>query len=110
MSALPKPLTLDQFVDWEERQELRFEFDGVDIQAMTGGTLLHARIQVNLIAALHSRLRGGPCYVLGSELKVRTTTSIRYPDAMVVCVRGEAKATTTSEPIVLFEILSPSTA
>ena len=39
MSALPKPMTIDEFVAWEERQELRYEFDGFAARAMTGGTL-----------------------------------------------------------------------
>ena len=29
MSALPKSMTLDEFLTWEERQELRYEYDGV---------------------------------------------------------------------------------
>jgi Uma2 family endonuclease len=110
MSALPKPSTLDEFIAWEERQELRYEYDGLDIQALTGGTVARGRIQANLVAALHARLRGGPRFVMGSEVKVRTATSVRYPDAMVVCARADGKATWTSEPVVLFEILSPSTA
>ena len=110
MSALPKSISLDEFLAWEERQELRFEYDGLDIQAMTGGTMAHGRIQANLVAALHARLRGGPCFLVGSEVKVRTATSIRYPDAMVICSPAEGKATSTSRPTVLFEVLSPSTA
>jgi Uma2 family endonuclease len=101
---------LDDFIAWEERQELRYEYDGVAIEAMTGGTVGHGRIQANLVALLHSRLRGGPCFVIGSEVKIRTETSIRYPDAMVLCSPGSSRATATSSPVVVFEILSPSTA
>ncbi len=36
--ALEKPMTLAEFLDWEERQELRYEFDGFQPLAMTGGT------------------------------------------------------------------------
>ena len=110
MSALPKPMSPEEFIAWEERQELRYEFDGVAAEAMTGGTTAHARIQINLTTALHNRLQGGPCFVVGSELKVRTQTSIRYPDAAVICGPADGKATWTREPTVLFEILSPSTA
>ena len=110
MSALPKPISLDEFIAWQERQELRFEYDGLDIEAMTGGTIAHARIQANLIAALTPRLRGGPGFLVGGEVKVRTATSVRYPDAMAICANADGRATSTSEPTVLFEILSPSTA
>jgi hypothetical protein len=34
--ALKKTWTLAEFLAWEERQELRFEFDGVQPVAMTG--------------------------------------------------------------------------
>lgn len=36
--ALRKPMALPEFLAWEERQELRYEFDGVQPVAMTGGT------------------------------------------------------------------------
>ena len=36
--ALRKPMTLEAFLAWEERQELRYEFDGFQPVAMTGGT------------------------------------------------------------------------
>jgi hypothetical protein len=32
-------MTVDQFLAWERRQELRYEFDGTALVAMTGGTL-----------------------------------------------------------------------
>ena len=43
--ALAKPMNLESFLAWEERQELRYEFDGFRPIAMTGGTYAHAQIQ-----------------------------------------------------------------
>lgn len=110
MSTLAKPMSLDEFLAWEERQELRYEYDGIAAQAMTGGTYAHALIQSNLMIAIGARLAGGPCAILGSALKVRTATSIRYPDALVHCSPIASEATFTPDPVVLFEILSPSSA
>ncbi len=110
MSALPKSMSLDEFIAWEERQELRYEYSGAAVEAMTGGTMAHARIQSNLLIALGACLRGGPCFVIGSEVKVRTAASVRYPDAMVICSPADGKSTWTTAPVVLFEVLSPSTA
>ena len=110
MTALPKPITLDEFVAWEERQELRYEYDGFVARAMTGGTLAHASIQANLIRVLGNALRGSPCRAYGSELKVRTDTSVRYPDALVTCSRGDPRSTFAPDPVVLFEIVSRSSA
>jgi hypothetical protein len=107
--ALRKPMNLEAFLDWEERQELRYEFDGFQPVAMTGGTSEHSAIQRNLIMALGSRLRGKPCQAHGSELKIAVAGSIRYPDAFVVCSPIPRGTTVITEPVVVFEILSPST-
>jgi hypothetical protein len=58
--ALRKPMSLSEFLDWEERQELRYEFDGVQPTAMTGGTYNHALIQGNLITAHGSGCAANP--------------------------------------------------
>ena len=84
--ALRKPMTLAEFLEWEERQPMRYEFDGVGPVAMTGGTVGHADIEANLAAALRTRLRGKPCRFYGSDLKFQVADGqVRYPDGMVVC-------------------------
>ena len=35
-NALRQPMTVEEFLAWEERQELRYEFDGFRPVAMTG--------------------------------------------------------------------------
>ena len=59
---------------------------------------------------LGRRLRGKPCQVHGSELKIAVAGSIRYPDAFIVCSPMMRGATIVTEPVVVFEVLSPSTA
>lgn len=103
-------MNLEDLLLWEEGQELRWEYDGFAPVAMTGGTLEHAAIQGNLIATLATRLRGGPCRVLTSDLKLRVDGSIRYPDASVTCSRHQRGTTVIDDPVVVFEILSPGTA
>jgi hypothetical protein len=50
--ARTEPLTRESFLAWEERQELRYEFDGFRPIARTGGTYAHARIQTSLLRSL----------------------------------------------------------
>ena len=108
--ALRKPMTLAEFLEWEERQELRYEFDGVGPVAMTRGTYGHSTIQGNLAAALGARLRGTPCRFQGSDLKFQVAEGhIRYPDGMVICSPVDRAATVVLDPVVVFEVLSPST-
>ncbi len=45
-----------------------------------------------------------------SDLKIRVAGSIRYPDAFVVCTPVPRDATVVDDPVVVFEVLSPSTA
>ncbi|MGH7155076.1 MAG: hypothetical protein ACREF3_14225, partial [Acetobacteraceae bacterium] len=59
--AQRRPMTLPQFLAWEERQELRYEFDGLQPVAMTGGTLRHEAIGNRLRALLLSKLEGKQC-------------------------------------------------
>jgi Uma2 family endonuclease len=105
-----KSMTVEEFLAWEEGQELRWEFDGFAPVAMTGGTVEQGLIQANLIRALGNRLSGGPCRVLGSHVKVAVAGSIRYPDALVIGTPPARGATVITEPVVVFEVLSPSAA
>jgi Uma2 family endonuclease len=105
-----KPMTFAEFLDWEERQEFKYEFDGVGPVAMTGGTIAYAITGRNLVATLVTRLRGKPCQPFGSDLKLQVGGSIRYPDAFVVCKTVAPKDKVVHDPVVIFEVLSDSTA
>ena len=47
--ALKEPMSLEAFLDWESRQEFKYEFDGFQPVAMTGVTAAHSTIQRNLL-------------------------------------------------------------
>ena len=102
-------MTVAEFLAWEERQELKHEFDGVRIIAMAGGTAADAIIQGNLAIALGGRLRGGPCRFYGSDLKIAVAGSVRYPDGFVVWTPVPPRSTVVHDPVVIFEVLSEST-
>ena len=103
-------MTLQQFLAWEERQALRYEFDGFQPVAMAGGTAAHSATQRNLLYALTGRLRGKRCQPYGSDLKIEVVGRIRYPDAFVVCTPVAPTQTVVTDPVVIFEILSDGTA
>ena len=46
MSASLKPLTFEEFLDWERSQPLRYEFDGIQPVAMTGATIAADRVPI----------------------------------------------------------------
>src|ERR1700722_8778911 len=108
-SALRQPITLEEFLAWEERQALRYEFDGWQPVAMTGGTDAHEAIGGTLRALLRDQLRGKPCRAVGPTLKIEVMGRIRYPDAFVYCTPVPPGETVIREPVVVFEVLSPGT-
>jgi Uma2 family endonuclease len=103
-------MSLDEFLAWEETQELRWEFDGFAPMAMTGGTAAHSAIQLNLYLAVGGRLRGRACRIYTADLKVQVAGSIRYLDGFVVCSLVLGSTLVVTDPVVVFEVLSPSTA
>ena len=103
-------MTVAEFLDWEERQEERHEFDGIRPVAMTGGTFAHEMIGQNVRTELDIRLRGTRCRVLGPNMKIEVAGSIRYPDVLVFCSPADRKTRVLREPVVVFEVLSDSTA
>jgi len=105
-----RPMTPNEFLAWEAGQELKWEFDGFQPVAMTGGTRAHAVVQANLLTALTNCLRGKPCRAYGSDLKIQTGPRYRYPDASVSCTVFPDSETVVAEPVVIFEVLSASTA
>jgi Uma2 family endonuclease len=99
-------MTLAEFLEWDERQEGKYEFDGFEPVAMVGVARAHSVIQRNILFALTGRLRGKRCEPHGSELKIKVAGRIRYPDAFVVCTPGAGTDKVITDPVVIFEILS----
>lgn len=82
---------------------------------MTGASVRHNVIALNLASALRNHLRGTPCRALmeGVKLRLRKERSIFYPDVMVTCearlLELDAEAQIVEEPLLVIEVLSPST-
>jgi Uma2 family endonuclease len=108
----PTPLTPQEYFDWEEQQELRYEYFDGEVFAMTGRTVPHGLIGVNLVTALKSQLRGRGCLVLNSDCKVGITESgpFTYPDVSVTCdLRDRSAQKFALHPCLIVEVLSPNT-
>lgn len=108
--ALRQPsMTRDEFLHWVQTQEGRYEFDGVQPVAMTGGTGNHSQICQNIYLALGTRLRGTGCRVLGPDAGLATVgDSVRYPDALATCAKFPGSALLIPGVVVVFEVLSPN--
>jgi Uma2 family endonuclease len=107
MSAAPqKQMSLAEFLAWEERQELHYEFDGFTPHAITDGTAAHDLITFNLRKVLDARLTGKPCQPWGPNMNIIVDGRARYPDAFVVCQPVPPTATIADNPVAVFEVVS----
>lgn len=104
-----KPWTLEDFLAWEREQPEPYEFLDGQIVAMVGGTAAHATIKGNVYRALFDRMRGKPCRVFVNSLKVTTANASHYPDVAVTCTGLAPSDDLLPEPVVIVEVLSPST-
>ena len=109
--ALRRPMmSRNDFLLWAEGQEGRYEFDGMEPVAMTGGSNNHGIIVGNLVTHLGNRLRGRPCRRMTAEGGGVATVgdAVRYPDATVTCSPVQGTQHLMPDPVVVFEVLSPS--
>ena len=81
----PRRWTWEEYLEWEERQPLKYELVDGQVRAMAGGTTEHDAICNNLRFELRNRLQGKPCRQRGPDIKVRAGENSRYPDALVDC-------------------------
>jgi Uma2 family endonuclease len=102
-----------EYLEIERRAECKSEFLAGEMFAMSGGTSRHSLIAANLIFALKLQLKGCPCVVYTSDMRVKVQASglYTYPDLSVACgpreFAGEHEDVLLN-PTVVVEILSDS--
>ena len=113
MGQMQDKTTAAEYLAWEQTQPDKHEFYRGEIFAMVGVSRAHAEVARNMLSTLHLALRGKPCRAYGSDVKVRVEAvdAYYYPDVLVTCSPKDLSADQVmSEPRVLVEVLSPSTA
>jgi Uma2 family endonuclease len=104
--------TPEEYFAWEEQQEEKYEYFDGEVYAMSGGTLNHSRIAVNVITMLDNHLADGGCQVLNSDARVKIHRSEKYvyPDASVTYDERDRQTTQyIAHPCTIVEVLSPGT-
>ncbi|HYT34411.1 MAG TPA: Uma2 family endonuclease [Ktedonobacteraceae bacterium] len=106
-------MSLEEYLELDRNSlDARYEFiDGI-VTMLAGGTTNHSRISVNVVSYLHAALRGSPCQVFNSDLRISISRT-RYvlPDASVSCDPHDLaeESDIIYSPRVIIEVLSPST-
>ena len=112
-AAYQAVMTGTEYLAWEDLQTERHEFVGAEVFAMAGAEDRHVTVCGNAYIALRQHLSGSPCrtYMSDMRLSVASLGSYFYPDIMVTCsAQDQASPRIKSEPKLVIEVLSPSTA
>jgi Uma2 family endonuclease len=110
-----KYLTEKEYLAFERNALDKHEYYQGEIFAMSGASFKHNLIESNLRGLLHNFLKGKKCREFGSNLRIHipSNTLYTYPDILVIRDEPEfvdEEFDTITNPSIIIEILSPSTA
>jgi len=113
-SPLSHQYTVEEYLALERESAGRHEYLEGQIYDMSGESLAHSQISINLAIEVGYQLRGRDCQALSANMKVRTGDLglFSYPDLSVVCgqpVFHDVQKDVLLNPRVIFEVLSPTT-
>ena len=107
-------LTEEEYLSFEKDSLEKHEYFKGEVFAMAGAGARHNIIFSNVFIGLGILLKGRPCRPYGSDLRIHIpeNTLYTYPDISIICGKilpSKLDPDTAVQPVVLIEILSPST-
>ena len=114
-SASPARMTVDEFLNWESGDGLRWQLVDGEPRCMAPANRTHGSVQTRLAQLLSNRLedQGGSCAVVtapGIVPHMFSKYNMRVPDLAVTCSPYEFEESALTDPMLIIEILSPSNA
>ena len=106
----PMPMTKEAFLAFIDEREERYEFVGGRAVMMVNVTRNHAVVTVKLIVALNHRLSADRYDIAAAEFAVNVGPNVRFPDVLVQPRLTDGSAREAKSPVLIAEVLSPSTA
>lgn len=105
----------EDYLAYERQNEFKSEYLDGEIRAMTGASMRHNSITLNVAAELRAQLRNSNCQTLAVDMRVKVPARnlYTYPDVVVVCGEAELEdeyLDTLLNPTLIVEVLSKSTA
>lgn len=107
-------ISQEEYLETERAALEKHEYYQGEIFAMSGASVNHNIISVNLISELKTKLKGNGCRLYGSDLRIHIpkNTLFTYPDISIICGNPnltDDKFDTATNPSVIIELLSKST-
>ena len=110
--AARPPFDASSYLDWEADQPEKHEYLVGEVFAMAGASEAHVTLAGNVFMALRNHLRGGPCSVFISDMKLRVEAdnAFFYPDVFVTCAETDrAHSHYKAALSLVVEVLTPTT-
>ncbi len=98
------------FIAWMQANEGRYELAGGHVVMMPGISRAHGMLVMNVASLLRDQLDRAEWTVIAEFGLDAGPETLRYPDIVVDRAGGGAKDYTATAPVLLVEVLSPSTA
>lgn len=105
--------SVEDYLQGELVSDIKCEYINGEMYAMSGAKRSHNTISINLIGLIHAHLRGTPCRIYSSAMKVRVKTAeddcFFYPDLHVTSSASDTAEQFNSQPKLIIEVLSETT-
>jgi Uma2 family endonuclease len=105
----PLSMSKEAFFAWIGQREERYEYAKGRVIMMVHVTRNHAQVTKNLVVALATRLPAERYDVATDGFAIDMGESFRVPDVVVEPRQTDGKALEAEAPILIVEVLSPST-
>lgn len=118
VKPIAKLMSVSEYLESEQKSAVRREYVGGQVYAMAGASQRHSRIGGNIFGHFLQLARDKNCRVHHESMKFYVDDpgkddfgqAFYYPDVMVVCEKAMADDYYETEPCILVEVLSLSTA
>ena len=107
---LPVHIDKPTFLEWVQGREERYELVEGRVVMMVGASRAHGIIVRNLVVIMHGQLNPAQYSVIADFGLDAGPKTLRYPDIVVDRTGGSGGDYVATEPVLLAEVLSPTTA
>lgn len=106
----PPHMTVEEFLIWDDGAGARYELVGGEVFAMAPPPVVHGAVVMNLGSEVRLKLKS-PCRIVAEAgIRLPDRNDFFYQaDLAVTCVPAVPGERDLPDPVVIFEILSPST-
>lgn len=108
-----RAMGLEEYLRSEEHSPFKREYVAgfvYPLHAQAGVSEPHSLITTNIIGSLFQEAKRRKCRLHGGEMRLQVDNAMFYPDVMLLCREPGPSRLYVTDPCLLVEVLSPSTA